>query len=62
MTRPGQHDEGGEQVVRPLASTSGEGSDDVVDQRPAGEREAKDTLQDLGPDAMGFDVVFGSAR
>jgi hemerythrin superfamily protein len=59
------HETAEEQLVHPLARTSGQGGDDVVDHRLAEEREAKDTLRDLermGPEAPGFDAVFAQFR
>jgi hemerythrin superfamily protein len=59
------HETAEEQLVHPLAKTSGRGGGEVVDQRLAEEREAKDTLRDLermGPDAPGFATVFAQFR
>ncbi len=59
------HETAEEQLVHPLAKKAGQGGDDVVDQRLAEERAAKDTLQELermGPDAPAFDTTFAQFR
>jgi hemerythrin superfamily protein len=59
------HETAEEQLVHPLARGSVHGDGDVVDDRLAEEREAKETLVELermGPDAPEFDELFARFR
>jgi len=59
------HETAEEQLVHPLAQVSVDGSDDLLAQRLAEEREAKETLAELermGPDAPEFEALFEQFR